>query len=356
MQVVQSPFSGLLARQGGQRGLQAVAQCVVLVAQGVGVACGLVGGCLGNQVAHCVVFEAGGVQGFQTAVGLHGQFLGFEQLVQGVVAVVVVVGGGALIDQAANGIAYEFGALGLGAAGGCACAGAIAPLRDFWGLAGGALPGYGLGLVAHAGVVGDGCGPAVGVVFDCDLGAADPGFLGEAVGCVVLEVKGLAVLVDQRAQAVGGVVMERDGAVFGVAACAELVAGVVGKAGGAAQRVTGSCEPAGGVVLVALAGPICGSDRQQLTDGVVRVLRSVISTFFFYRLAFKSTRQMEESGKSNISLPSLSHTIMLSADNLTSPKKYGYVKILELPECIILLNMRVFFFVYIQMQVEPIYG
>ena len=75
--------------------------------------------------------------------------------------------------------------------------------------------------------------------------------------------------------------MERDGAVFGVSACAELVAGVVGKAGGAAQRVTGAYEPAGGVVLVALAGPIRSSDCQQLPDGVVCVLRSVISTFSF---------------------------------------------------------------------------
>ena len=35
MQVVESPFGALAARQGGQRGLQAVAQCVVLVAQGL---------------------------------------------------------------------------------------------------------------------------------------------------------------------------------------------------------------------------------------------------------------------------------------------------------------------------------
>ncbi len=119
MQVVECSLQVGLARQGGQLGLCAVAQRVVAVAQGVALAGLCVGGSLRHEVAHQVIFERGGVQGLEVELRLtcgahllaqHLQFGGREQLVHGVVAVMVVVAGGALFDQAAGRITQQLGA------------------------------------------------------------------------------------------------------------------------------------------------------------------------------------------------------------------------------------------------------
>ena len=146
MQVVECSLQVGLARQGGQLGLCAVAQRVVAVAQGVALAGLCVGGGLRNEVAHLVICKSSGVQGLEVELRLAGganlfaphlQFGGREQLVYGVVAVVVVVGGGALFQQAACGVADEVGAQGLA----CTCgvvlpwSCCIAPALYFGGLA-----------------------------------------------------------------------------------------------------------------------------------------------------------------------------------------------------------------------------
>ena len=81
MQVVECSLQVGLARQGGQLGLGAVAQRVVAVAQGVALAGGFVSGGFFGEVADLVVGEGAGVQGFEAAVGLHGQLLGAHELV-----------------------------------------------------------------------------------------------------------------------------------------------------------------------------------------------------------------------------------------------------------------------------------
>lgn len=64
--------------------------------------------------------------------------------------------------------------------------------------------------------MGDGDGPAIGVVVHGDALAAGAGFFYQAVGGVVLEVKAGTVLVEEGLQAVGGVVGELNLAAFGV--------------------------------------------------------------------------------------------------------------------------------------------
>ena len=125
------------ACQGWQHGLGAVAQGVVAVGEAVALAGLCVGGSLCNEVAHQVVFKGGGVQRLQAAIGLHLQFGGREQLVYGVVAVVVMVVGSALLQQAACDVADEFGAQRLAAStASLRCTGrAIAPPRNLGSLA-----------------------------------------------------------------------------------------------------------------------------------------------------------------------------------------------------------------------------
>ena len=107
-----------------------------------------------------------------------------------------MVARGALCDQAASGISDQLGAQRAGCLvlGGL---GAVAPLRN---LGRGALGGAAIGhsFIAHAGPMGDGQRPAIGVVLHRHALAAHTGFLDQAVGRVVGEVKALAVLVEEK--------------------------------------------------------------------------------------------------------------------------------------------------------------
>lgn len=96
------------------------------------------------------------------------------------------------------------------------------------------------------------------------------GFLDQAVSCVVLEVKALAVLVEQGLQAVGGVVGQLYLAAFGVLPGGELAAHVVRKAGDAAQGVAGADQAASRVPAVALVRTIGQGLGAQLAQRVVR--------------------------------------------------------------------------------------
>ena len=80
VQVVEGTLCGP-AVQCWQHGLGAVAQRVVAVPQGVALAGGFVSGGFFGEVADLVVGEGAGVQGFEAAVGLHGQLLGAHELV-----------------------------------------------------------------------------------------------------------------------------------------------------------------------------------------------------------------------------------------------------------------------------------
>lgn len=74
-------------------------------------------------------------------------------------------------------------------------------MGDFWRLAGFRCAGagrMGCRFVADAGPVGDGHGPAVGVVVDGHALAAHAPLFDQAVGGVVGEVKALAVLVEEK--------------------------------------------------------------------------------------------------------------------------------------------------------------
>ena len=94
--------------------------------------------------------------------------------------------------------------------------------------------------IAQHGVFGDAHDLPGGVHVQRLAGAVDAGFLGKAVGRVVLELVGLAVFVDEDRQAVGSVVAELDAAGaagHGFDAACELASGAVVVAGGAAQGV-----------------------------------------------------------------------------------------------------------------------
>ena len=69
-QVVQRPLGVLLTGQGRQHGLGAVAQRVVGMAQGVGLAGLLISGDFLDEVAHAVIGKVGGVQQFEDEIGL----------------------------------------------------------------------------------------------------------------------------------------------------------------------------------------------------------------------------------------------------------------------------------------------
>ena len=69
-QVVQRPLGVRLAGQGRQHGLGAVAQRVVGMAQGVGLAGLLISGDFLDEVAHAVIGKVGGVQQFEDEIGL----------------------------------------------------------------------------------------------------------------------------------------------------------------------------------------------------------------------------------------------------------------------------------------------
>ena len=224
VQVVEGAFCGL-AVQHWQHGLRAVAQWVVAVAQGVALAGLCVGGGLRNEVAHLVICKSSGVQGLEVELRLAGganlfaphlQFGGREQLVYGVVAVVVVVGGGALFQQAACGVADEVGAQGL------ACTRRVLPivLRCVapacylgglaWGFTAGCTVGWGEQLVTQPRVVDNDHGQAHGIVFNLHPGAAHTAFFDDAVGRVVLEIEAFAVFIDELLQTIKRYYSPRD--------------------------------------------------------------------------------------------------------------------------------------------------